>query len=189
MGCLEIVLALCGDCKLRKPFTIFHLHPSIPSVCDFFFLPSIHDGKRGAEPYYLAADCTVCIYANPRLSASKLTAVWFMSLSSAIMWLSSLCGGWMCGSLCLVIRTVNDRDAWRDRERAGGEWGLVVRVGVEGVSWRFEPYQGFTAGHNSMCGDCVEGLASRARASPRGLLCVGAVAFAFRAFPLLFVAC
>ncbi len=25
----------------------------------------------------------------------------------------------MCGSLCLVIRTVNDRDAWRDREREG----------------------------------------------------------------------
>lgn len=37
--------------------------------------------------------------------------------------------------------------------------GLVVGVGVH---WRFEPYQGFTAGHNSMCGDCVEGLASRA---------------------------
>lgn len=77
----------------------------------------------------------------------------------------------MCGSLCLVIRTVNDRDAWRDREGAGGSvraWWLGW-----GVRWRFEPYQGFTAGHNSMCGDCVEGLASRARASPRGLLCVG----------------
>lgn len=26
----------------------------------------------------------------------------------------------MCGSLCLVIKTVNDRGAWRDRQRAGG---------------------------------------------------------------------
>lgn len=45
----------------------------------------------------------------------------------------------MCGSLCLVIRTVNDRDAWRDRERAGGG-GKRVRPGgadggLEGVSW------------------------------------------------------
>lgn len=64
-------------------------------------------------------------------------------------------------------------------ETGEGGRGLVVRVGVEGVSWRFEPYQGFTAGHNSMCGDCVEGLASRAPASPCGLLCVGAAAFAF----------
>lgn len=46
----------------------------------------------------------------------------------------------MCGSLRLVIRTVNDRDARRDRESAGGgERGLAVRVGVEGVSRRFEP--------------------------------------------------
>lgn len=27
----------------------------------------------------------------------------------------------MCARLCLVIRTVNDRDAWRDREKEGGE--------------------------------------------------------------------
>lgn len=88
----------------------------------------------------------------------------------------------MCGSLCLVIRTVNDRDAWGDRERER------ERLGVEGgYSRRFEPYQGFTAGHNSMCGDCVEGLASRARASPPRAL--GAAAFAFRAFLLLLVAC
>ena len=33
----------------------------------------------------------------------------------------------MCGSLCLVIRTVNDRDAWGDRERER------ERLGVEGV--------------------------------------------------------
>lgn len=93
MGCLEIVLALCGDCKPRKSFTIFHLHPSIPSalhsvveISSFFFF-FIRDGKRGAAPHRLAADCTVWIYANPRLSASKLTAggVWFMSLSSAVM--------------------------------------------------------------------------------------------------------
>lgn len=51
----------------------------------------------------------------------------------------------MCGSLCLVIRTVNDRDAWGDRERAGGERGPLVWVGAEGPSWRFEPHQGFTA--------------------------------------------
>ncbi len=51
-------------------------------------------------------------------------------------------------------------------------------MGVEGVSWRFEPYQGFTAGHNSMCGDCVEGLASRARASP----CVWTVVCGGRGF-------
>lgn len=189
MGCLEIVLALCGDCKLRKSLTIFHLLPSIPQCFTAWCIFSLHSGKRGAEPHRLAADCTVWIYANPRLSASELTAqgVWFMSLSSAIMWLSSLSGGWMCGSLCLVIRTVNDRDAWREREGAGGSvraWWLGW-----GVRWRFEPYQGFTAGHNSMCGDCVEGLASRARASPRGLLCVGAAAFAFRAFPLLLVVC
>lgn len=40
IGCLEIVLALCGDCKLRKSSTIFHFHPSFPSVfhsmVDFF---------------------------------------------------------------------------------------------------------------------------------------------------------
>lgn len=70
----------------------------------------------------------------------------------------------------------------RERERAGAAWGLAVWVGA---SRRFEPHQGFAAGHNSMCSDCVEGLASRA--SPRGLLCVGAVAFAFRAFLLLLV--
>lgn len=103
-----------------------------------------------------------------------------MFLSSAVMWLSLLCRGWMCGSLCLVIRTVNDRDAWRDRERAGG--GLVAMVGVEGVSWRFEPYQGFTAGHNSMCGDCVEGLASRARASPLRTVVHGGRGFHFQSF-------
>lgn len=42
IGCLEIVLALCGDCKLRESVTIFHIHPSIPSVfhsvVDFFSL-------------------------------------------------------------------------------------------------------------------------------------------------------
>lgn len=53
-----------------------------------------------------------------------------------------------------------------DKEQEVGQRGLVVRVGVERVSGRFEPYQSFTAGHNSMCGDYVEGLASRARASP-----------------------
>lgn len=73
-----------------------------------------------------------------------------------------------------------------EKEQGGG---LVVMVGVEGVSWRFEPYQGFTAGHNSMCGDCVEGLASRAQAFPRGLLCMGAAAFTSRVFPLLLAAC
>ena len=83
----------------------------------------------------------------------------------------------MCGSLCFVIRTIND----------GGEGrGLVVQVGV---SWRFEPQQGFPAGRNSMCGDCAEGLASRARASPCGLLCAGAAAFTFRPFALLRVGC
>lgn len=34
----------------------------------------------------------------------------------------------MCGSLCLVIRTVNDRDAWREKEKERGG----VRPGGEG---------------------------------------------------------
>lgn len=88
----------------------------------------------------------------------------------------------MCASLCLVIRTVNDRDAWGDREIAGGECGLVVRVGVEWVSRRFEPYQGFTAGHNSMCGDCVEGLASRAPSLPPWPVVCGGRGFRFQSF-------
>lgn len=55
----------------------------------------------------------------------------------------------------------------------------VARVGV---SWRFEPYEGFTAGHNSMCGDCVEGLASRARASPPKAVEHGGRGFGFQRF-------
>lgn len=48
----------------------------------------------------------------------------------------------MCGRLCLVIRTVNDRDAWGDAEKElGGEReGPLVSAGV---SCRFELYQGF----------------------------------------------
>lgn len=108
--------------------------------------------------------------------------VWFLSLSSAIMWLSSLCGGWMCGSLCLVIRTVNDRDAWRETEGAGGEsQAWVARVGVS-WSWRFEPYQSFTAGHNSMCGDCVEGLASRPWAFSLWTVVHGGCGFCLKSF-------
>lgn len=43
----------------------------------------------------------------------------------------------MCGSLCLVIKTVNDRGG-TDKKAWGGVRGLVVRVGV---CWRFEPSQ------------------------------------------------
>lgn len=53
--------------------------------------------------------------------------------------------------------------------------------GVERVNWRFEPCQGFNAGHNSMCGDCVEGLASTA--SPRWWTVVcGGRGFRFQRF-------
>lgn len=53
-------------------------------------------------------------------------------------------------------------------------------VGAErGFRWRFEPCQSFTAGHNSMCGDCVEGLASRARASPLWTVVCGGRGFPF----------
>lgn len=52
------------------------------SEVDFFplslsvSLPSSRYGKRRAEPHSLTADCTVWIYANPRLSASKLSSVY-----------------------------------------------------------------------------------------------------------------
>lgn len=72
----------------------------------------------------------------------------------------------MCGRLCLVIKTVNDRGG-TDKNALRG-WG-GVHLSLTRV-----------VGHNSMCGDCVEGLASR----PVDC-CVGAAAFAFQAFPLL----
>ena len=70
------------------------------------------------------------------------------------------------------------------REGGGRERGLVVRMGGgwRGLAGRFEPYQGFTAGHNSMCGDCVEGLASRARALPPGTVVCGGRGFRFQCF-------
>lgn len=52
-----------------------------------------------------------------------------------------------------------------------------------GGSWRFRPCQGYTAGHNSLCGDCVEGPGPILKPSLYGLVGVGAVAFAFGAFP------
>lgn len=51
MGCLKIVLALCGECKLRK--SIFHLLPSIASVFHrvvYFFTPQWKKGSR-ATPF------------------------------------------------------------------------------------------------------------------------------------------
>lgn len=64
----------------------------------------------------------------------------------------------------------------RRRERLVGGGGGATREGPAGVaggwSCRFEPDQGFTAGHNSMCGDCVEGLASTAAAGPSAGVCV-----------------
>ena len=52
IGRLEIVLALCGDCKLRKSFP--SPSPQCFTACtvDVFFF---HGGKRGAD--HLAADC------------------------------------------------------------------------------------------------------------------------------------
>lgn len=69
----------------------------------------------------------------------------------------------------------------RRRERLVGSGGVQRARGPAGVAgdWsrRFEPDQGLTGGHNSMCGDCVEGLASTTAAGPL-LVCVRA-AFAF----------
>ena len=75
-----------------------------------------------------------------------------------------------------------EKEQWGEKRgsRPGGAGG--GGGGGGGYSWRFEPYQGFTAGHNSMCGDCVEGLASRARASPRGLVVCGGRGFRFQSF-------
>lgn len=72
----------------------------------------------------------------------------------------------MCGRLCLVIKTVNDRGGTDKNALRGGLLGILSLTRV--------------AGHNSMCGDCVEGLASRLVDC-----CVEAAAFAFQAFPLL----
>lgn len=62
------------------------------------------------------------------------------------------------------------------QRKAGGRGRGAAREGPAGVaggwSCRFEPDQGFTAGHNSMCGDCVEGLASTAAAGPSAGVCV-----------------
>lgn len=66
--------------------------------------------------------------------------------------------------------------AWR--KKPGGS----VRPGVEGGGFVGALSLTRAAGHNSMCGDCVEGLASR----PVDC-CVGAAAFAFQAFSLLIV--
>lgn len=71
----------------------------------------------------------------------------------------------------------------RRREKAGGRGRRPAREGPAGVagdwSCRFEPDQGFTAGHNSMCGDCVEGLASTAAAGPSAGVCVCVCGFRF----------
>lgn len=78
----------------------------------------------------------------------------------------------------------------RRRERLVGGGGGAAREGPAGVaggwSCRFEPDQGFTAGHNSMCGDCVEGLASTAAAGPSAGVCVRLSLFWRSFFSLLF---
>lgn len=80
----------------------------------------------------------------------------------------------MCGSLCLVIKTVNDRGGVDKKARGECEarWGgFAAELSLTRA-----------AAHNSMCGDCVEGLASR----PVDC-CVGAAAFTFQAFSFLIV--
>ena len=92
----------------------------------------------------------------------------------------------MCGSLCLVIRTVNDRDAWRDRERA---WGKV-RPGGEGGGGEGAGDLSHTRASLQATIACVVIVLKAWRPGPEPpprLLCAGDSVS--RAFPLLLVAC
>lgn len=121
MGCLEIVL--CVVTVLHCFLSLFSIRSlRISQLCEFFTPQWKKSGHTVQLLTVLFGFMQICCCFQAPCSR-------FTSLSSAVMWLSLLSAGWMCGTLRLVIRTVNDRGAQRDgrgeREACWRGWGLA----------------------------------------------------------------